>query len=478
MSTLSRLVLAITLTAVAVVGAVTLPSTRVEAVMPALRVSSTTPAVGETVTFSGRLSTRYQRPVQLQRRDGTRWVRVAAGTAAATGGFVLRTRITAGNKYFRAFAPATKRGRAQSTASRLVKPTASSAALNVVTAPVGQTRTGSAGYTPAEASFKPARAGRPVLLQRLTSGSWQTVARAAQDARGRATMLVKQPASTSTYRAVAPAYRGAAAVSSAPVAPQAWAMSFSDDFSLGHLDTSKWAYRQLGVKPYGNRMCSQSRKEAVSVSGGRLHLRVFKLSTLAGATRRKCPNGFFANGHISTVNDGTDSGNTAIGGGFSTKYGILSARMRFPSAAGQHGSFWSQGGSGTVTGNPTVDGAEIDTAEYYGDGRRDGGLSHLIHWHTRSGQLNSSGGVVNADRLLPRGKEWSDAMHIYSVEWSPRGYVFRVDGHETFRTSKAVSGVSQFMILSLLTSDWELAKLKQPYDHMDVDWVRVWTPPQ
>ena len=358
-----------------------------------------------------------------------------------------------------------------------LKRAAPRAALRVVPAAVGQSKSGTSGLTPFEAFFAPAQAGRPVLVQRMGTTGWQTVGRTTQDARGRAMVYAKQPPSTS-YRAVAPAYRGARPVVSPKVQLPAWSMAFRDDFSGTHLDTTKWAYRQLGVKPYGNRMCSQSRENAVSVSGGRLHLRVYKLSSLAGATKRKCPHGFFANGHISTINDGTDTRNAAIGGGFTMKYGVLSARMRFPHAAGQHGSFWSQALSGGVTGNPAADGAEIDTAEYYGDGRRDGGLSHLVHWHTAAGALHSSGGVVNADRLLPPGQEWSSAMHVYSVQWSPTGYVFRVDGHETFRTTKGVSKVPQFLILSLLTSDWELPRLKAPYGQMDVDWVRVWTPPQ
>jgi glycosyl hydrolase family 16 len=356
-----------------------------------------------------------------------------------------------------------------------MKRVAPRATLRLVPAAVGQSKTGTPGLTPFEAFFVPARAGRPVLVQRMGKTGWQTVGRTTQDARGRAMVYAKQPPSTS-YRAVAPAYRGARAVVSPKVVLPTWKVAFRDDFSGGRLDTTKWAYRQLGVKPFGNRKCSQSRKGAVAVSGGRLHLRVIKLARLAGATTKNCPRGFFANGHISTVNDGTDSSNTAIGGGFTTKYGVLSARLKFPRSPGQHGSFWSQGLTNGATGNPRLDGAEIDTAEYYGDGRRDGGLSHLIHWHTATGALRSSGGVVNADRLLPRGKEWSSAMHVYSVQWSPSGYVFRVDGHETFRTTKGVSGVPQFLILSLLTSDWELSRLKAPYGQMDVDWVRVWTP--
>jgi beta-glucanase (GH16 family) len=350
------------------------------------------------------------------------------------------------------------------------------ASLRVVPAAVGQTKAGTSGLTPFEAFFAPAQPGRPAVVQRLVSGVWKTVGKSAQDSRGRAVVFAKQPPAAS-YRAVAPAYRGARAVVSRAVALPTWNLSFHDDFSGPGLDTSKWSYRQLDVKPYGNRRCSQSRKSAVTVSGGRVHLRVIKLAGLDGATKKACPRGFFANGHIATVSDGTDPGNTAIGGGFTTKYGVLSARLKFARSQGQHGSFWSQGVSSSQTGSPALDGAEIDTTEYYGDGRRDGGLSHLVHWHTATGALRSSGGVVNADRLLPRGKEWSSAMHVYSVEWSPSGYVFRVDGHETFRTTKGVSQVPQFLILSQLTSDWELPKLKAPYGQMDVDWVRVWTRP-
>lgn len=343
------------------------------------------------------------------------------------------------------------------------------ATLRPVAAPVGQSKAGKVDLMPFEASFEPAHAGRLVAVQRLGDDGWQTVGTAEQDSRGHAVVMTDQSPGGASYRAVSPPSDGAGAVRSPVVAARPWTQTFSDDFDLGYLDTSKWAYRQLHVTPYGNRLCAQSRKDAVSVSDGELHLRVYELPELPGASRKNCPDGFFANGHISTVNDGTDTSNTAIGGGFAAQYGILSARIQFPSPPGQHGSFWSQPTTG--------DGTEIDTSEYYGDGRRDGGLSNLVHWHSPAGELMSAGGVVDADRLLPQGREWSSAMHVYSVEWSPSGYVFRVDGHETFRTSKGLSEAPQFLILSLLTSDWELPRLKPPYDQMNVDWVRVWTPP-
>ena len=67
-----------------------------------------------------------------------------------------------------------------------------------------------------------------------------------------------------------------------------------------------------------------------------------------------------------------------------------------------------------------------------------------------------------------------------SVEWTPERYIFRIDGRETFRTSKGVSGRPEFLILSLLSSDYELSKLKGEANlpqAMSVDWIRFWQAP-
>ena len=45
--------------------------------------------------------------------------------------------------------------------------------------------------------------------------------------------------------------------------------------------------------------------------------------------------------------------------------------MKFQSGRGQHGSFWMQ--------RAAPNSAEIDVAEYFGDGRADGGISNFVH---------------------------------------------------------------------------------------------------
>ena len=66
---------------------------------------------------------------------------------------------------------------------------------------------------------------------------------------------------------------------------------------------------------------------------------------------------------------------------------------------------------------------------------------------------------------------------MFSVEWTPTEYVFRIDGHETWRTSEGISHHPQFLILSLLSSDDELAALGGEDDideNAYVDWVQFW----
>ena len=66
-------------------------------------------------------------------------------------------------------------------------------------------------------------------------------------------------------------------------------------------------------------------------------------------------------------------------------------------------------------------------------------------------------------------------FHVFSVEWTPTQYVFRIDGRGYYREDKAVSQVPQYVVLSNLTSDYELDDLEAEElgDTAQVDWVRV-----
>ena len=84
------------------------------------------------------------------------------------------------------------------------------------------------------------------------------------------------------------------------------------------------------------------------------------------------------------------------------------------------------------------------------------------------------------DFLTGKGDTWYSRFHVFTVQWTPRQYVFRIDGKESFRTDKGVSHDPMFLWLSVISGDYELhfqdvAQLPQT---MKVDWVRVWDLPK
>ena len=229
-----------------------------------------------------------------------------------------------------------------------------------------------------------------------------------------------------------------------------WNLVWHDEFDGPELDLTKWSYRQLG--PRESALIS---KESVRLDGqGHLLLTVLE------------KDGKLLNGMIGTQ------------GKFSTVYGLLEARIQFPRMQGQHGSFWMQPQKPQpLPDNPQAAGAEIDVIEWFGTGRKDGGTASNIYWRgPTSAKDHHAGGTQDFHHLLQPGQEWSDDYHIYALEWSPGSYVFSIDGHETYRIKEGISGTPQYLILSLLTADWEAKRLdraKLP-DSMLVDWVRVW----
>ena len=244
---------------------------------------------------------------------------------------------------------------------------------------------------------------------------------------------------------------------SQPSGVSRWREVFADDFSGDQLDADKWRTRVQ--QPNGRRLCSVPDGKRVVVEDGHAVLSVKRVGKPTGS----CPYGFFHNAMIGTsVQDFP---------GFSATHGIFAARVKFQSGRGQHGSFWLQSMPGT-----SDTGAEIDVAEYFGDGRADGGLSNYVHHTAADDTLTSSGGLrTNTKDILGARSTPGSSWHVYSVEWTPAGYVFRLDGVPTLTTSKPyVARTPEFMVLSLLTSDWELPALTSTRSVMKVDWVRAW----
>ena len=434
----------------------------------ALTFAPVRPIAGEYTYIRGKLTTRVNRPVQLQYFTGSRWVRLASSRTFSGGSFRFRPRapITVTSRLFRVFAPRVVINgttyRYQYSAQRRMYTIRQTASVRIVPAPIGQALNPAvSNLRPANMRFTPIRPGRRMTLQRSVSGSWRNVSSAVQDSKGLATINI--PASTGAnyaHRVVAAVHNGAVAKIS-PIAARS-AMRpriFNEDFTGTALNRRKWNYRIEGSRDAGNRRCAESADESVRVANGALSLTTKRIPTTSvdyDLTKRDvCPQGQFYNGHIGTQNDR-----------FSFRYGYMAARIKLQPGRGHHGGFWSQPNTTAPSGS------EIDAVEYYGNTYRFGAIQHSIY---RDNTVRAK--IVQARRYLLRsGRTFSSDYHIFSVEWTPDYYILRVDGHETFRTNQAVSQTQQYLILSLLASDYESPMLPKTgaIAPMYVDWVRVW----
>lgn len=329
---------------------------------------------------------------------------------------------------------------------------------------------------PVTVQVKPKRR-TAVVLQVRAGKKWKRVAGATTNKRGNHVFLAapRRGGSAATYRAVVGGTR------SAEQSTAGWlSAKFTEEFTGNRL-SSTWSHRTQQNAKVGRR-CSRGDRRAVRVKGGTARLSVLKdpenrAKKCAGRLNGK-KTGMFArriNGHISTD------------GKVSFKYGFAAARLKFPRSQGQHAGFWLMPQvheSGTV--DPKRTGAEIDIIESFG--ARAGtkgsmGLTSFTYhweWNGKAGIPTKTGGYLKNVRSMLQGKKdnWYDRYHVFSVEWTPNAYIFRIDGKESWRSTRGVSGQPQYAILSILSSDYELARLeggdKKLPQHMHVDWVRIW----
>jgi len=323
------------------------------------------------------------------------------------------------------------------------------------------------------ATIKPVKVGRKVILQQLNGSSWKSVAVAKQEKSGRANFaaLVSKSGRALTYRVKATQFAGLKAMTSKTVDTSQWLVpTFTDEFSGSTLGPT-WAMRGQDYEPTSKRTCSKGSPKAVKVTGGAVRLSVIKDRSRSGKCTARSRTetkkiAYRLNGHIGTG-----------GGLFDFKYGVAAARVKMQKLQGQHASFWMQP---VGENRPGSDGHEIDIIEYFGDKHPQGGLTSFIHWYKGQRLIKTGSWIKNSTSFLKNKRDgWSKSYHVFSVQWTPRVIIFRIDGKETWRTSVRVSKAQQYLILSLLASDYEALELpdsKLP-QHMYVDWVRVWETP-
>ena len=338
--------------------------------------------------------------------------------------------------------------------------------------PGSEAASSSAAMTVVTATLTPPRSGQVLILEHRSQRGWTAAATLTTNAAGRAEFFVPATGRTS-YRVVARSLPGQARAKSDAISTDLWGTAdFVDEFT-GETVGSAWQDRIQFYNPWGGRSCSTGSPAAVRAEDGALLLSSMPDPTATAA----CPAvdnagralGDFSyrlNGHVSTQDS------------FDFLYGVAAARMKFQREPGAHPSFWLQP-RGLLEHFPTPWGAEIDVVEWYGQMGSRGRMSSTVHAPLPTGDKRSIGGTVSRPSrfLTSRSDTWWRSYHVFSVEWTPTEYVFRIDGHEVWRTDQGISHHPEFLILSMLSSDFELPRLGDRQDDAQtaaVDWVKVW----
>jgi beta-glucanase (GH16 family) len=253
---------------------------------------------------------------------------------------------------------------------------------------------------------------------------------------------------------------------------------FFDDFAGRELDRSKWRVEVTGRTVNNEQQAYVDSPETISIahgdeaegaSNGALILQARYRPGFMTPQKRKVD---FVSGRIDTR------------GKMNFAFGTAAARIKLPAGSGLWPAFWALG-NGTWP-----DTGEIDIMEYVGE---PDWTSVALHGRGYSGETP----LVNKV-YFPRRKD-ATAWHIYAVDWTPKGFVFKVDGEVMYRATRPMIehygpwayDNAKYLILNMALGGAYPVKtngVKSPYPglpaetvelikagkaKMLVDWVRV-----
>lgn len=253
-----------------------------------------------------------------------------------------------------------------------------------------------------------------------------------------------------------------------------WKLVWHDEFDGDTLDTSKWGYRLHLLQQRHETFTDQG---TVLDGKGNLHLMLQERG------------GRFYSPHLQTGSNYMDRPGTAFcfdsankpkliwpiakieKPRFMHKYGYYEIRCKLPTQPGWWAAFWLQSPIIGSTLDPAFSGVEVDIMENF---TRDNIISHNNHWDGYGPDHKCCG---SGERKL---KDTPDGFHVFGLDWSPDGYIYYVDGKESWHTSEAVSHTEQFILVSTECMGYRnsdqpdevLKKVVLP-DAFLVDYVRV-----
>lgn len=249
-----------------------------------------------------------------------------------------------------------------------------------------------------------------------------------------------------------------------------WNLVWQDEFDGSALDRAKWDFRLHLMQQRHTTFTD----DAIELDGNS-HLLL-----------RLCErNGHFYTSQLQTGSNYMDRPGAAYGKftwpiaaiqppKLMHRYGYYEIRCKLPTQPGWWVAFWLQSPVIGSTLNPAESGVEVVIME---NRDRDGTVAHKNHWNGYGPDHRS---VASGARRL---SDTPGGWHVFGLLWTEAGYVYYIDGKESWRVDGPVSHRDQFIMLSAECSGYrdgnapseELRRAVLP-DAFVVDYVRVFAP--
>ncbi len=244
--------------------------------------------------------------------------------------------------------------------------------------------------------------------------------------------------------------------SAPPGLPPGYRLAFSDDFTSGRLDPSKWTTCYSWAGPsgctnFGNPELEWYVGSQAQVDHGALHL-VATTSTVSGLG---------PSGQAATYN--YTSGMVSTAGRLEFTYGYVEVRAKLAGGRGLWPALW-------LIPTSTEPKGEIDLVELLGQSPTVARLRY--HWRSSSGLDQQLGHDVT-------GPDWTAGWHTYAVLWEPGLLIWYLDGVREWIATASVPNWPVYFVANLAVGGWAgPPDGTTPFPaSLDVASVRIWQRP-
>jgi len=229
-----------------------------------------------------------------------------------------------------------------------------------------------------------------------------------------------------------------------------WEVTFEDNFDKANIDQNKWIKSYYWGKALMNDSYSlENEKQLFSDSNVELRDSNLRITTQQETSKGKVWNSSW--GFRERAFDYT-SGLISTGQSFRQQYGRFEAKVRFNASYPIMNVFW-------MVGEKMTPHIEIFKSVVPGGKALESGLI------TES----KDNGLVEAKKRI-KGANFTRDFYIYSLDWSEKEIVWKINGVEVFRQTKNIP--KEPMYLSFCTTLPEEPKEKDLPATMEINWVR------